>query len=65
MTVSKAHNPLTYRYALQLLTPAAILASIAGREQLELDDIGEMHDLFLDVKRSTAIVQQGGSSMMM
>jgi len=40
------------RYSLQLLTPASILASLQGRAQIELEDVGEMNDLFLDAKAS-------------
>ena len=40
------------RYCLQLLTPASILASLQGRAQIELEDVGEMNDLFLDAKTS-------------
>ncbi|GJJ09310.1 hypothetical protein Clacol_003532 [Clathrus columnatus] len=29
------------RYALQLLTPASILSQLAGRKQIELEDIGK------------------------
>lgn len=40
------------RYALQLLTPASILAQLAGRKPIALEDIGEMNELFLDAKTS-------------
>ncbi len=43
-----------YRYALQLLAPAAILATLAGRTQIEEEDISEMGELFLDAKTSAA-----------
>nr|VWO97886.1 Type III effector HopAA1-2 [Ganoderma boninense] len=46
------------RYALQLLTPASILASIAGRKDIQLEDIDEMGELFLDSKTSSSIVRQ-------
>jgi RuvB-like protein 1 (pontin 52) len=45
------------RYALQLLTPAAILAKLQGRTEVGLEDIGELGDLFLDAKRSTTVLQ--------
>ncbi|KAF9457397.1 RuvB-like helicase 1 [Collybia nuda] len=48
------------RYALQLLTPASILANLAGRTQIEVEDIGEMGELFLDAKTSAANIGQGG-----
>ncbi|KLO17382.1 RuvB-like helicase 1 [Schizopora paradoxa] len=44
------------RYALQLLTPASILAGLAGRTQIELEDIGELNELFLDAKTSARAV---------
>ncbi|KAF8309962.1 RuvB-like helicase 1 [Cantharellus anzutake] len=40
------------RYAIQLLTPASILASLQGRKYITLEDIGEMNELFLDAKTS-------------
>ncbi|KAI0368391.1 RuvB-like helicase 1 [Pilatotrama ljubarskyi] len=46
------------RYALQLLTPASILASIAGRKHIELEDIDEMGELFLDAKTSADIISK-------
>lgn len=51
-----------YRYALQLLTPASVLAALAGRPgQIELDDVGELGELFLDAKTSArAIGADGG-----
>ncbi|KAF8234252.1 RuvB-like helicase 1 [Tricholoma matsutake] len=48
------------RYALQLLTPASILAGLSGRAQIEEEDIGEMNELFLDAKTSAAMIGQGG-----
>ncbi|KAK0467331.1 RuvB-like helicase 1 [Desarmillaria tabescens] len=42
------------RYALQLLAPASILAKLAGRSQIEDEDIAEMNELFLDAKTSAA-----------
>lgn len=39
------------RYALQLLSPASILARIAGRTEIGIEDITEMGELFLDAKR--------------
>ncbi|TFK65083.1 RuvB-like helicase 1 [Pluteus cervinus] len=48
------------RYALQLLTPASILARLVGRTQIEMDDIGEMGELFLDAKTSASLIGEGG-----
>ncbi|KJA16084.1 hypothetical protein HYPSUDRAFT_47725 [Hypholoma sublateritium FD-334 SS-4] len=49
------------RYALQLLTPASILAHLAGRAQIELEDINEMNELFLDAKTSAAMISENRS----
>lgn len=51
---------LFIRYALQLLTPASILATLAGRSQIEVEDIGEMNELFLDAKTSAGLIAAGG-----
>ena len=51
---------ISCRYALQLLTPASILANLAGRTQLELDDISETGELFLDAKTSARLISEGG-----
>ncbi|KIJ98254.1 hypothetical protein K443DRAFT_133513 [Laccaria amethystina LaAM-08-1] len=48
------------RYALQLLTPASILAQLGGRTQIELEDIGEMRVLFLDAKTSASNLAESG-----
>lgn len=44
------------RYALQLLTPASILSKTGGRDAVGLEDVGELGELFLDARRSGAIV---------
>lgn len=43
------------RYVLQLLTPASILASLAGRAQIELEDVSELDELFYDAKTSAML----------
>lgn len=48
------------RYVLQLLTPASILAQLAGRTRIELEDISEMIELFLDAKTSASKLAKGG-----
>ncbi|KAF7291903.1 DNA helicase [Mycena indigotica] len=48
------------RYALQLLTPASILARLGGRTQIEVEDIGEMNELFLDAKTSAGMIEENG-----
>ncbi|KAJ3711095.1 RuvB-like helicase 1 [Lentinula guzmanii] len=44
------------RYALQLLAPASIIASINDRAEISLEDVGEMNELFLDAKTSAAMI---------
>lgn len=51
---------VSLRYALQLLTPASILARVSGRKEIEVVDVGECEDLFIDAKRSAGIVSAGG-----
>ena len=45
------------RYALQLLTPAAILAKTAGRTEVGIQDVGELGELFLDTRRSAVMLK--------
>jgi RuvB-like protein 1 (pontin 52) len=44
------------RYALQLLTPANILAKLNGRDQIEIEDVDEVSQLFYDAKASAKIL---------
>ena len=48
------------RYALQLMTPASIVAKMQGRDQIDVKDITECGDLFLDARRSAKIVREKG-----
>ncbi|WVR07275.1 RuvB-like helicase 1 [Kwoniella sp. DSM 27419] len=45
------------RYALQLLTPASILARNKGKTEVGVEDIAELGELFLDAKRSTGVLR--------
>ncbi|KAG5451890.1 RuvB-like protein 1 [Clonorchis sinensis] len=54
----------TLRYAVQLLTPASRLAQLAGREELEPQDIDEVCDLFLNAKQSAKILTELESQFM-
>ncbi|KAH8590311.1 TIP49 C-terminus-domain-containing protein [Bisporella sp. PMI_857] len=47
---------ISLRYALHLLTPSSILARVSGRNQIDVADVGECEDLFIDARRSAAIV---------
>ncbi|KAJ1459837.1 TIP49 C-terminus-domain-containing protein [Pelagophyceae sp. CCMP2097] len=44
------------RYAVQMLTPARILAETAGRSIIEVADVEEVDELFFDAKASAAIL---------
>ncbi|RPA99174.1 TIP49-domain-containing protein [Choiromyces venosus 120613-1] len=50
------------RYALQLLTPASILAKVAGRTKIQVADVQECEELFIDTKKSAEIVSKFGRS---
>ncbi|KAL3074157.1 hypothetical protein niasHS_014987 [Heterodera schachtii] len=45
------------RYVMQLLTPAKLLAHIGGRESVEIVDIDECVQLFMDSKTSTNLLK--------
>jgi len=47
-------------YALQLLAPASILAGLVGRNEIVVEDIGEMNELFLDAKTSASYIGTDG-----
>lgn len=49
------------RYAIQLLTPAAVMAKTVGRQTITLDDIKEMDALFYDAKSSAKILSENAS----
>ena len=42
------------------MTPASIASSLSGRTQIEIDDIGEMGELFLDAKTSAKMIGEDG-----
>jgi RuvB-like protein 1 (pontin 52) len=44
------------RYAVQLLTPARIVAATAGRDCISLEDIEEIDELFFDAKQSAKLL---------
>merc|ERR1711968_61281 len=48
----------TLRYANQMLTPARILAETNGKEEISLDDVEEIDELFYDAKASAKILQE-------
>lgn len=48
----------TLRYAIQLLTPASILARINGRDAIAPEDIQEINELFYDAKSSAKMLAE-------
>lgn len=49
------------RHALQLMSPANVLAKVKGRpNRIALEDLVECEDLFVDLKRSREIVEAAG-----
>ena len=46
------------RYAIQLLTPANILAKINGRDSISIEDLEEVDGLFYDAKSSAKMLQE-------
>lgn len=51
------------RYVLQLLSPAGILSTTAGRKEIAVSDIEEAKMLFIDAKRSTKILENSNMYM--
>lgn len=54
--IAESGTKISLRYALQLLTPASILAKVNRKQEIDNDDIAECEDLFIDAKRSAQIV---------
>jgi RuvB-like protein 1 len=46
------------RYAVQLLTPASLLAKINGKDAISKDEITEVNELFYDAKSSAKILAE-------
>ncbi|KAK0705053.1 AAA family ATPase-like protein [Lasiosphaeris hirsuta] len=51
---------ISLRYCLQLLTPASILSKVNGRSQIDVQDVAECEDLFLDARRSASLLTSTG-----
>jgi len=63
-TLAEIGNVSTLRYAVQLMTPANILARINGKDQIEKEEIDEVRDLFLDAKSSAQLLKQEDAKYM-
>ncbi|KAJ5038069.1 uncharacterized protein L3040_006940 [Drepanopeziza brunnea f. sp. 'multigermtubi'] len=57
--IAEHGSRISLRYALQLLTPSSILARVSGRNQIDVMDVAECEDLFIDARRSAAIFNNG------
>lgn len=55
--LAKIGTKTSLRYAIQLLTPASVSAESHGRDFIAESDIHDIYTLFLDTKRSAAILQ--------
>jgi RuvB-like protein 1 (pontin 52) len=52
------------RHAVQLLTPAAVLARTAGSGKVTVAEIEDVESLFSDAKRSAKRLQEDGDSFL-
>ena len=50
------------RFALQLLAPASVLANVAGRSEITIDDVSQTNGLFLDARSSARQLASGTSA---
>lgn len=57
--ISEHGTKVSLRYALQLLAPASILSRVNGRKEIDVIDVEECEDLFIDARRSAKIVNAG------
>lgn len=58
--VAKLGVDVSLRYALQLLAPASILARVAGRGEVGVEDVVECEGLFIDARRSAGFASKDG-----
>lgn len=63
--LSEVGSRSTLRYAVQLLTPAALTAKTNGRNNITKSDVDEVSSLFLDAKSSAKILSQNKDKYMM
>lgn len=52
------------RFAVQLLTPARILAGTQGRDRIALSDVEEINELFFDAKASARMLAENESKFL-
>jgi len=63
--LGKIGTNATLRYAVQLLTPAAVQAKICGRTNIVKEDIRDMTELFMDAKSSANMLVKNSNKYMM
>jgi len=57
-SISDIGTKTTLRYAVQLLTPASLLAKINGKDEIGKEEIEETNELFYDAKASAKILAE-------
>jgi len=62
--LSEVGTKTTLRYAVQLLSPAAVTAKICGRTNVVKDDIKDVGELFLDAKSSAQMLERNADKYM-
>ena len=62
--ISNSFLPNPFRYAVQLLSPAAVTAKICGRTNVVKDDIKDVGELFLDAKSSAQMLERNADKYM-
>ena len=50
------------RHAVQLLTPAQMLAKTNGRDEIAVSDVDEVHELFHDAKSSARLLAENADA---
>ena len=53
-----------FRFAVQLLAPSAVAAKIAGRNNITVEDIKDIGELFLDAKSSAIMLEANADKYM-
>ncbi|MCS7384329.1 MAG: hypothetical protein NDF53_01135 [archaeon GB-1867-097] len=52
------------RYAVQMLTPAYVIAKRKGKNEVEVEEIEEIRKLFSDIKQSTRYLKEHEEEML-
>jgi len=63
--LAKVGEAASLRYAVQLLTPAKILAHTQARDTITMDDITEVNKLFIDAKASAQMLAASADKYLM